>query len=153
MIGPLASTVGYAAHLVLSVAGSLGFAAAGVAGAWYLRTYRRLRRRDPALLARSGPSLERLAGFIRTALPVGWVLLTAAIVTGFVEAVARSRGGWFRTWQTHPKLLAASVAWLTAGAALVLARAKRFRGRQLAALSLVVFFLLLGVFLGSFLIP
>ena len=143
----------YVVHVATAAAGAVCFAAAAAAGTAYIRTDKRLRRKDAALLSSHWPSLEGLDRWIRWLLPLGLALLTVAIASGICDALHPSRAGWFRIWQTHPKMLVASWAWLFCAVAMQVAYAKRFRGRQVAAMSIAVFILLLVVLLATLSVP
>ena len=141
------------AHVVLAAAATIGFAAAAIGGCFYLRKHAQLRRKDPEVFRRPLPSLERLDRFLRHALPVAFVLVTATIVTGVVGALQPQREGYFRNWVTHPKMLTAGITWLLYTLALHAAYARRFRGRAAAVLSAVGFLLLIAVLVASMLLP
>jgi len=141
------------AHAATAVAAAACFAAAAAGGALYLLKHRRLRRKDPAVLHHQLPSLERLERFVRRALPVGFVFVTAAIVTGLLGALGPRRQGFFHAWWTHPKVLFGAVAWLVYAAALHAASARRCRMRTAAVLAIAGFVLLVAVMLGSMLMP
>lgn len=143
----------YIVHVASAAGGSLCLAAAAAAGAAYVRTDKQLRRKDATLLKSHWPSLEGLDRFMRHLLPLGLGLLTVAIASGICDAFQPSRAGWFKIWQTHPKMLVASWAWLFCAAAMQVAYARRFRGRQVAAMSIAVFFLLLVVLLANVFVP
>jgi len=148
-----AADVWNAAHIAMAVIGTACMAAAGGAGVYYLRSYGRLRRKDPGALAPDGPSLERLERFIRHALVVGFALLSAAILLGLCEVFRPHRARWFRTWWTHPKMTFACVSWLVYATALHAAFRRRFRGRWTAVLSIVGLVLLTVVLLVSIFMP
>jgi ABC-type uncharacterized transport system permease subunit len=141
------------AHVTFAAAATVGFAAAAIGGWLYLRKYRQLRRKDPEVFHRPLPSLERLDRFLRHALPVAFVLVTATIVTGVVGALQPQHEGFFRNWATHPKMLTAGITWLLYTLALHAAYARRFRARAAAVLSAVGFFLLIAVLVASMLLP
>lgn len=143
----------FAAHLAFAVAAALVFAAAAASGWSYLRKFKHLRRKDPDAIAAGGPSLEALNRRVRRLVYAGLALLTGAIATGLVHAFQPGRAGWFHLWQTHPKMLASAVAWLVYGAAVCVARARKFRGRQAAVLSLVGLALMIVILLTSVLVP
>ena len=141
-------------HVASAMGGAVCFAVAALAGAAYIRTDKRLRRKDAALLSSHWPSLEGLDKCIRHLLPLGLGLLTVAIASGICDALQPSRAGWFKIWQTHPKMLVAFCAWLFCAVAMQVAYARRFRGRQVAAMSIAVFILLLlVVLLASVFVP
>lgn len=143
----------YVVHVASAIGGTVCFAAAAVAGAAYIRTDKRLRRKDAALLSSHWPSLEGLDRCIRHLLPLGLGLLTVAIASGICDALQPTRAGWFKIWQTHPKMLVAFFAWLFCAAAMQVAYARRFRGRQVAAMSIAVFILLLVVLVVNVSVP
>ncbi len=146
-------TTWYVIHVASAIGGAVCFAAAAVAGVAYLRTDKCLRTKDPALLGSRWPSLEGLDRCIRHLLPLGLGLLTLAIASGICDALQPTRVGWFKIWQTHPKMLVASLAWLFCAVAMQVAYAKRFRGRQVAAMSIAVFILLLVALIVNVFVP
>jgi len=141
------------AHVAFAASASSCFFAAAAGGLLYLYKHRQLRRKDPALLRSSLPSLERLDRFLRHVLPAAFALVTATILAGLVGALQPQRTGYFRNWVTHPKILAAGITWLVYGLALHVAYARRFRGRTAAGLSVAGFVLLVGVLVASMLLP
>jgi ABC-type uncharacterized transport system permease subunit len=141
------------AHVSSAVAAVACFALAAGGGLLYLRLYRRLRSKDPAVLDSPAPSLERLNRLIRGILPIGFALLTVTIIAGLVGALQPEREGYFRAWWTHPKILASAGAWCLYAVALHAAYARRFRVRAAAVLSAVGFVLLIAVLLASMLMP
>ena len=148
-----APTIWHGAHLVFAIAGTAYFSAAGGAGAIYLRTHQRLRRKDPAAIESHWPSLERLDRFLRHAIPVGFALLTLTMAVGVYGGFLADRSHWVRTWWKHPKMVIAAVAWLVYAVALHAACGKRFRGRRAAVLSIAGLVLLVVVLLVSLLMP
>ena len=147
-----ASDVWGIGHIALAIAGTACFGAAACGGGIYLRASGRLRSKDAGIVTAHWPSLERLDRFVRRALLVGFALLTAAIAAGLVEALLPRGGRWFWNWQTHPKTLAAVIAWVVYTIALYTAYGRRFRPARTAALSIAGFVLLMGVLLASTLV-
>lgn len=137
-------------HVTLATSAALAFAAAAIGGWLYLRKHRQLRRKDPRMFQGGTPSLERLGRFLRRALPVSFILVTATIIAGLADAFGRH--AYFRNWVTHPKMLTAGVTWLIYSVALHAAYARRFRARLAAILSIVGFILLVAVLLASMLL-
>ncbi len=137
-------------HVTLAAAATLAFVAAAVGGWRYLRKYAQLRGKDPRMFDGSAVSLERLGRFLRGALPIAFVLVTATVVTGLLDAFHKQT--YFRNWVTHPKMLTAGITWLIYSIALHAAYARRFRARLAAILSIVGFVLLVAVLLASMLI-
>jgi ABC-type uncharacterized transport system permease subunit len=142
-----------AAHVTLAASAAVAFAAAAVGGWFYLRKHAQLRRKDPRLFQLPLPPLERLDRFLRHALPVAFVLVTATIVTGLVGALRPQHEGYFRNWVTHPKVLTAGIVWVLYTLALHAAYARRFRGRAAAVLAVAGFLLLVAVLVASMLLP
>lgn len=148
-----APSVWHAAHVIFAISGTAYFAAAGGAGVIFLRTHRRLRRKDPAVIDSHWPSLERLDRFIRHALPAGFALLTLTMAVGVYGGFLADRSHWVRTWWKHPKMLIAGLAWCVYAVALHSAWAKRFRGHRAAVLSIAGLVLLVAVLLVSLVMP
>ena len=140
-------------HVALSAAGSAALALAAGTGAVYLHVHGRLRRKDAELLSGGGPSLERVERVMRRTLVAGFVLLTAAIAMGLYDALAGMGGRYFASWWTHPKVLLSAVAWLVYFAAMMASYARRFRGRQVAYLSIAGLVLLAAVLAISTVMP
>jgi len=138
-------------HVVLAASAALAMAAGSVGGWMYLRKYAQLRRKDPRMFEGATPSLETLGRFLRRILPVAFSLVTATVLTGFVDAFHKD--AYFHKWVTHPKMLTAGITWLIYSVALHAAYARRFRARLAAVLSIVGFILLLAVLLASMLLP
>jgi ABC-type uncharacterized transport system permease subunit len=148
-----APSIWHAAHVVFAIAGTAYFAVAAGAGVIYLRTHRRLRRKDPSAIDSHWPSLERLDRFVRHAIPVGFALLTLTMAVGVYGGFLADRSHWVRTWWKHPKMLIAALAWCVYGVALHSAYGRRFRGRRAAVLSIAGLVLLVVVLLLSLLMP
>lgn len=141
------------AHAASALAAAVCFAAAAGGGILYLQKHARLRRKDIAVFQQHMPSLERLDRFVRHALPVGFVFVTAAIVTGLLGAFQPERSQFFHAWWTHPKVLASAAAWVAYALALHSISARRCRMRTAAVLAIAGFVLLVGVMIGSMLMP
>jgi ABC-type uncharacterized transport system permease subunit len=141
------------AHVVSAVGAAVCFAASAGGGILYLQKHAGLRRKEMAVFGRQMPSLERLDRFVRHALPVGFVFVTAAIATGLLGAFQPQRAEFFRAWWTHPKVLVAGIAWVAYALALHSVSARRCRMRTAAVLAIAGFVLLAGVMVGSMLMP
>lgn len=142
-----------AAHVTFAVAAAVSFAAAAGGGWLYLRKHKQLRAKDPAVLHWRLPPLERLARFVRHALPVSFALITATMVTGLVGAMQPRHEGYLLNWWTHPKVLTATITWCVYTVALHAAYTRRVRVRTAAILSAAGFLLLIAVLVGSMLLP
>lgn len=138
-------------HVLLAASAALAMAAGAIGGWLYLRKYAQLRCKDPRMFDRATPSLETLGRFLRRILPVAFSMVTATVLTGFVDAFQKD--AYFHKWVTHPKMLTAGITWLIYSVALHAAYARRFRARLAAILSIVGFILLLAVLLASMLLP
>ena len=90
------------------------------------------------------PSLEKLDRINYRLLAAGFVLLTLAILSGAIWADAT----WGRFWSWEPQETWSLIIWLMYGALLEFRLTAGWRGRSVAALTLLVFVLLAGSFVG-----
>jgi ABC-type uncharacterized transport system permease subunit len=134
-----AFAVGKIAHIVLAVFGFAGFSVAAGVGALYLWQIRLLKRNPMAAVSRRGPPLERLDQLNFYAAAVGFPFLALSLLSGWLfiavtpEIAAR--------WWLDPTVLT-TISGLLVYAVLFVARAcLGWRGRRIAWLSLLGFFL------------
>jgi ABC-type uncharacterized transport system permease subunit len=137
-------------HLISVYLGAAAVAAAAAAGALFLYVQHQLKRRDnPAEAFRRLGNLTNLESLDRTIVrsaTVGFLLLTVAMITGFVSGHGGAKGGsptsnpWF-----DAKVIGSMVAWLIMGLVAHVRFAPTFRGRRAAQLSLIGFVVLLVV--------
>jgi ABC-type uncharacterized transport system permease subunit len=133
-------------HRVTAYGGAVAFAVAGAAGAMYLISNRRLH----AKTAVPGPnfaSLERLEHVTRTAVTLGFALLTVGAITGFVQILFEHR-----TTPTTKVVLTVAV-WIIYGLILHSPINPSFRGRRTAMLSIVGFVLMVSVLVAVQFLP
>ena len=141
-------SVWQAVHRVSVYAGTVGLAAAAVAGGLWLYVDRQLRGRDHmaqrfAVLGRLG-NLESIEQTITRSATLGFVLLTLGLLTGWVVVLAgptRLGEGWWHS----PKVILAAVVWVIFALVMHVRLVPVFRGRRAAVLSILGFVLLLGV--------
>jgi ABC-type uncharacterized transport system permease subunit len=124
-------------HHVTSFGGAAFFAIAAAGGAMYVLASNRLRNKKPAV--RYLGSLERLERLNMNAVTIGFALLTVGIITGGFEMVHRKMPT--SSWKVG---LAAGV-WIIYAIVLHAPINPVFRGRRAAALSVLGFFLMIGV--------
>jgi ABC-type transport system involved in cytochrome c biogenesis permease subunit len=132
-------------HLIPVYIGYAGFAVAAMAGATYLLQERLLRRKSAAALWRRFPSLETLDRVDRTALALGFPMLTLGLAFGVLWATMES-SPLGPGWHTDPKVLGGFVVWLFYAAVLHVRLFVRMRGRHGALLTLLGFVLTLVSF-------
>ena len=132
-------------HVTLAFLGYALFVLAAAVSIIYLVYERRLKakRRLRAVDERT-PSLEKLDRINYHLLGWGFLMLSLAIVTGAVWADAT----WGHFWSWEPQESWSLVIWLLYAALLESRVTVGWRGRRAAALTIVVFTVLLGSFLG-----
>lgn len=133
-------------HRVSAYGGAVAFAVASAAGAMYLISNRRLH----AKTAVPGPnfaSLERLERITRTAVTLGFALLTVGAITGFVQMVFEHRS------TPTTKIVLTVVVWVVYGLILHSPINPTFRGRRTAMLSIVGFVLMVSVLVAVQFLP
>lgn len=144
--GPQPTGVFFAAHVVAFVLAAVSFAAAGVAGGFYLALHRRLKR--PAVAMRSGrwPSLEALERLNARAVMLGFPLLTVGLYLGMVQVWDEPN----RTeWLLDAKVVSVGAIWLVYAGLLHLTWSPLFRGTRMAWMSVLSFAGLLLTFVVS----
>lgn len=137
-------------HVTLAFAGfALFVLSAGVSIA-YLVYERRLKSKR-ALIASDErtPSLEKLDRINYRLIGSGFLMLTLAIITGAIWADAT----WGRLWSWEPQETWTLIIWLMYAALLESRLTAGWRGRRVATLTIVVFTVLIGSFVGVSLMP
>lgn len=143
-------------HRTTTFGGTLAFLIAGAAGAIYLITNVRLRRK---LLPAASPglgSLERQESLVNAAVTIGFALMSVGLVTGVIWVWSRHAEPASRWW-SHAKITLGACAWLIFALALHTPLTIRLRGRRAAILSItgavVILAAVLAAVLGSGGIP
>ena len=116
-------------HAALSLVAYGAFALAAVAGLMYLVQNRQLKRRKAGTLLYNLPPISDLGVANARLLWLGFALLTAGFVAGFVSGIHIN----------HVKFLASAVIWAGYGVILVLRRVRRLPPKRTAAASMLVF--------------
>jgi cytochrome c-type biogenesis protein CcsB len=136
-------------HVTLAFLGDALFVvAAGVSLAYLVYESRLKAKRPMPPPGQAVPSLEKLDRINYRLLRWGFVMLSLAIVSGAMWADAT----WGHFWSWEPQESWSLVTWLLYAALLESRITVGWRGRRAAALTLVVFTVLLGSFLGVSLI-
>jgi cytochrome c-type biogenesis protein CcsB len=130
-------------HVTLAFLGYALFVLAAGVSLVYLVYERRLKSKR-LLLATSAPSLEKLDRINYHLLGWGFLMLTLAIVSGAIWADAT----WGNFWSWEPQESWSLVIWLLYAALLESRLTVGWRGRRAAALTIVLFSVLVGSFLG-----
>ncbi|MFA9479067.1 cytochrome c biogenesis protein CcsA [Phycisphaerales bacterium AB-hyl4] len=134
-----------AVHLTGVYLGTLGSAIAAIAGAMYLYVQSRLKRKQtPAQFGRLA-SLEALESLIIRTATLGFALLTLGLVAGVVILVDEPEALGSIT-RYLPKLVLATLAWLSYAVVMNVRFAASFRGRRAAWLAIGGLVLLLAVY-------
>ena len=132
-------------HVTLAFAGFALFVLAAGVSLVYLINERRLKtKRLTAPTDERMPSLEKLDRINYRLLGMGFLMLSLAIVTGAIWADAT----WGRFWSWEPQESWSLVVWLMYAALLESRLTVGWRGRRVAALTLVVFTVLISSFVG-----
>jgi cytochrome c-type biogenesis protein CcsB len=132
-------------HVGLAIVGYAMFILAASVSLVYLAYESRLKAKRPLKPdAERLPSLEKLDRVNYSLLAWGFVMLSAAIVTGALWADAT----WGHFWSWEPKESWSLVIWILYAALLESRLTVGWRGRRAAALTIVVFVVLVGSFVG-----
>lgn len=134
------------AHSLLLLLAAVGICVAFVASLMYLVQARRLREK---MLPRQGLrlfSLERLEAMNRRAILLAFPLLTVGLLIGLVQLAPRLRQA---TPWTDLRVLGAAALWLVFAILLYLRYGYHLRGRRVAFLTIVAFFLLMFTFVAA----
>jgi len=132
-------------HVLVTFMGYAAFTLAFGSGVMYLLQERGLKSRRPGKMLERLPSLHELDWLIYRSLMIGFPLLTLGIILG--AAWLHLVKGVFVTWE--PKVIASLVTWLLYAAILHARLLAGWRGRKLAAMSVLGFGLVLFTFLGT----
>lgn len=132
-------------HVTLAFLGYSLFVLAAVVSLVYLVYESRLKAKRPMSPSDSSmPSLEKLDRVNYLLLGWGFLMLSLAIVSGAIWADAT----WGHFWSWDPKESWSLVIWVLYAALLESRLTVGWRGRRVAALTIVVFTVLVGSFVG-----
>ncbi len=132
-------------HVTLAFLGYAMFALAAVVSLTYLLYESKLKAKRALGPPDAGmPSLEKLDRINYRLLAWGFLMLSAAIITGAIWADST----WGHFWSWDPKESWSLVIWFMYAALLESRLTVGWRGRRAAALTIVVFTLLVGSFVG-----
>ena len=132
-------------HVTLAFAGEASFVLAASVSFVYLFQESRLKAHRP-MHAGEGkmPSLEKLDRINYRLLGWGFLLLTLAILSGALWA----ENTWGRFWSWEPRESWSLITWLLYAALIESRLTVGWRGRRAATLTIVVFAVLVGSFVG-----
>jgi cytochrome c-type biogenesis protein CcsB len=132
-------------HVTLAFLGDALFVLAAGVSLVYLVYERRLKAKRALIPSEErAPSLEKLDRINYRLLGWGFLMLSLAIVTGAIWADAT----WGHFWSWEPRESWSLVIWLLYAALLESRLTAGWRGRRAATLTIVVFTVLVGSFLG-----
>lgn len=136
-------------HVTLALLGYALFVMAAGVSVVYLVYERRLKAKRSLIGGdERGPSLEKLDRINYQLLGIGFLMLSLAIVTGAIWADAT----WGHYWSWEPRETWSLAIWILYAALLESRLTVGWRGRRAAALTIAVFTVLIGSFLGVSLI-
>ena len=131
-------------HVTLAFLGYALFVLAAGVSLLYLVYERRLKAKRLSLDGGSSPSLEKLDRVNYNLLGWGFLMLTLAIVSGALWADTI----WGHFWSWEPQESWSLVIWLLYAALLESRLTIGWRGKRAAALTIILFSVLVGSFLG-----
>jgi cytochrome c-type biogenesis protein CcsB len=132
-------------HVTLAFAGEALFVLAATVSLVYLFQESRLKAHRPMLSGHGTmPSLEKLDRINYRLLGWGFLLLTLAILSGALWA----QHTWGRFWSWEPRESWSLITWVLYAALLESRLTVGWRGRRAATLTIVVFAVLVGSFVG-----
>ncbi len=132
-------------HVTLAFLGDALFVLAAVVSLVYLLYESRLKAKRPmGAPDEQAPSLEKLDRINYRLLGWGFLMLSLAIITGSIWADAT----WGHFWSWEPQESLSLVTWLLYAGLLESRLTVGWRGRRAAALTIVLFGVLVGSFLG-----
>jgi cytochrome c-type biogenesis protein CcsB len=131
-------------HVTLAILGYAMFVLAASVSVVYLAYERRLKGKRAPALADGTPSLEKLDRINYQLLGWGFGMLSLAIITGAIWADAT----WGHFWSWEPVESWSLVIWILYAALIESRLTVGWRGRRAAALTIVVFTVLVGSFIG-----
>jgi ABC-type transport system involved in cytochrome c biogenesis permease subunit len=126
-------------HGFLLLLATVGVCVGFLASVMYLIQAHRLRTKAPPGQGLRLLSLERLETMNRRALVVAFPLLTAGMIAGLVPLIRGSVVSWL-----DGRVIVTAMSWVVFAVLLYLRFARHLRGRRVAILTIVAFFLLLG---------
>jgi len=125
-------------RIVATVVGGVSFVVAAVLSSVYLQADRRLRKGKAGTSGETGAVLTGFESWMSVLLPVGLGMMTASVVCGMYELARPVQDGGSVAWHSQPRMVIGVCAWVICAVALQVAYARRFHGRQVAAMSLSV---------------
>jgi cytochrome c-type biogenesis protein CcsB len=136
-------------HVTLALLGYALFVLAAGVSVVYLVYEKRLKAKRPLDAGdERAPSLEKLDRVNYQLLGIGFLMLSLAIITGAIWADAT----WGHYWSWEPEETWSLAIWILYAALLESRLAAGWRGRRAAALTIAVFTVLVGSFVGVSLI-
>jgi cytochrome c-type biogenesis protein CcsB len=131
-------------HVTLAIAGNGVFALMAIGGLMYIVQERLIKKKRIGRLHRLLPSLETLDTINRRGLPLGFFLLTLAIISGALWAGS----AWGFYWSWDPKETWSLITWFTYAALVHQRMALGWRGKRAALLAIFGFTLVIFTFVG-----
>ncbi len=139
---------GFSLHAFAAVLAHSAFVVGAVYAVMYVHMYRSLKRKRFGVVFERLPPLDKLAGMGFGATALGWVLLTASIVVGFVITRNLSESAY-----RNPYVLVAIGIWVIYGAALLGYFGLGLKGARTVYLSLLAFAFAVAAISGAAIWP
>ena len=134
----------FGVHVTAALLGYVGLAVSAIYGVMYLLQYRQLKKKNVGLLFQRLPNLEALSRLNISALGLGWLGLTVAILAGSAWALTLQVAGVLEGFLADPKFLLTVGLWVLYGLCLLGRYGLRWANRTLATVSIIGFALLLA---------
>ena len=135
----------FAVHVTAALLGYVGLAISAIYGVMYLLQYRQLKKQRVGVLFQRLPNLETLSRLNISALGLGWLGLTLAIIAGMAWATTLQLAGQIEgSYLGDPKFLLTVGLWALYGLCLGGRYVLRWANRTLATVSIVGFALMLA---------
>jgi cytochrome c-type biogenesis protein CcsB len=131
-------------HIIAIFIGEAALALACGVGILYLLQERAIKDKQRGFFFKRLPSLELLDATGYGCIVVGFTMLTAGLITGFIYAQAV----WGRFWSWDPKEIWSGITWLIYAALLHQRLTVGWRGRRAAIMAIFGFAVIVFTFLG-----
>jgi len=128
--------------------GSVFYLVAAGAGVMFLYVRRVLRNKKSPMLLGKLPSLEAIEKLIIQTATLGFALITLGLITGVIYTTSRSTALGEHWWYS-PKVILATIAWLSYALVMNVSYAQTFRGNRAAWLSIVGLLFVLATFVAA----
>jgi ABC-type uncharacterized transport system permease subunit len=148
----VAATAWAIAHGIVMILAGVATMLATASAVLYLLGGRKLKQKKVMQVLGKVPNFEKLERMNLLGLKACYILLTFGLASGIVMAAANSAtlGMPVHAWLADAKIVLVIVAWVLSGAILALRHVIRLKGKQVAYVTLLVFFsIVFAIFCGT----